>query len=343
MKVGIVGAGAVGSACFLSMVMRGSAREIVLVNRDRKRAKGVVTDTQYGAILSSPITLRDGDYSDLAGSSVVMITAGVNEKAGGATDRSDPVGRLRLLDANAAVFQDIVPQVHQFAPDALILVVTDPPDALADVVRMLGHERVLSTGTSLDTLRFRFHLGKRLNVSASDVEALVLGEHGASEVFLWSSARVGGRKVLDLFGESPAPQTVREDLEREVRYANITVIEGIGASQYGIGMVSARLTEMILRDEGAVIPIGCYNPTFGVTLSLPSVVGREGVRRVLEPEMSAAEQQGLQRSADAIKAALSRLSLKESQRTARDLSGAQIPRNKRPTLDRGRAVRLNPV
>jgi L-lactate dehydrogenase len=314
MKVGIVGAGAVGSACFLSMVMRGSAREVVLVNRDRKRAKGVVTDVQYGAVLSSPIALRDGDYSDLAGSSVVMITAGVNEKGGGATDRSDPVGRLRLLDANAAIFQEIVPQIHQFAPEALILVVTDPPDALADVVRMLGHERVLSTGTSLDTLRFRFHLGKRLNVSASDVEALVLGEHGASEVFLWSSARVGGRKALDLFGKSQTAQTVREEIEREVRYANITVIEGIGASQYGIGMVSARLTEMILRDEGAVIPVGCYNPTFGVTLSLPSVVGREGVRRVLEPEMSAAEQQGLQRSADAIKAALSRLSLKESQR-----------------------------
>jgi L-lactate dehydrogenase len=314
MKVGIIGAGAVGSACFLSMVMRGSAREVVLVNRDRKRAQGVVTDVQYGAVLSPPITLRDGDYSDLEGSSVVMITAGVNEKGGGATDRSDPVGRLRLLDANAAIFQDIVPQIHQFAPDALILVVTDPPDALADVVRRLGHDRVLSTGTSLDTLRFRFHLGKRLNVSASDVEALVLGEHGASEVFLWSSARVGGRKVLDIFGDGQTAQSVREELERAVRYANITVIEGIGASQYGIGMVSARLAEMILRDEGAVIPIGCYNPTFGVTLSLPSVVGREGVRRVLQPEMSAAEQQGLQRSADAIKAALSRLSLKGSQR-----------------------------
>jgi L-lactate dehydrogenase len=230
MKVGIVGAGAVGSACLLAMVMRGSAREVVLVNRDRKRARGVVTDVQYGAVLSSPIAVRDGDYSDLAGSSVVMITAGVNERGGGATDRSDPVGRLRLLDANAAIFQDIVPKIHDSAPDALILVVTDPPDALADVVRMLGHERVLSTGTSLDTLRFRFHLGKRLNVSASDVDALVLGEHGVSSVFLWSSARVGGRKVLDLLGESPTAGKVREELEREVRYANITVIEGIGAS-----------------------------------------------------------------------------------------------------------------
>jgi L-lactate dehydrogenase len=314
MKVGIVGAGAVGSACFLSLVMRGSAREIVLVNRDRKRAQGVVTDVQYGTVLSPPIAVRDGDYSDLAGSSVVMITAGVNEKGGGATDRSDPVGRLRLLEANAAIFQDIVPKIHNAAPDGLILVVTDPPDALADVVRMLGHEHVLSTGTSLDTLRFRFHLGKRLNLSASDVEALVLGEHGVSSVFLWSSARVAGRKVVDLFGEGTTPQKVREEIEREVRYANITIIEGIGASQYGIGMVSARLTEMILRDERAVIPIGYYNPRFGVTLSLPSVLGREGVRRVLEPEMSDAEQQRLQGSAEAIKAALSRLSLKEFQR-----------------------------
>ena len=317
MKVGIIGAGAVGSACLLSVVLRGSAREVVLVNRDRKRAQGVVTDVQYGAVLSPPIAVRDGDYPDLAGSSMVMITAGVNEKGGGATDRSDPLGRLRLLEANAAIFRDIVPKVHNAAPEALILVVTDPPDALADVVRILGHERVLSTGTSLDTLRFRFHLGKRLDVSASDVEALVLGEHGVSSVFLWSSARVGGRKVLDLFGESPSPQTVREELEREVRYANITVIEGIGASQYGIGMVCARLTEMVLRDERAVIPIGCYNSKFGVRLSLPSVVGREGMHRVLEPEMSDAEQQALQRSAEAIKAALSRLSLKESRwRTA---------------------------
>jgi L-lactate dehydrogenase len=122
---------------------------------------------------------------------------------------------------------------------------------------------------------------------------------------------------LDLLGAGATPQTVREELEREVRYANITIIEGIGASQYGIGMVSARLTEMILRDERAVIPVGYYNPRFGVTLSLPSVIGRAGVHRVIEPEMSDAEQQGLQSSSEAIKAALSRLSLKESrQRTA---------------------------
>lgn len=310
MKIGIVGAGTVGSACLLSVVMRASAREVVLVNRNRKKAQGVVTDVQYGATLFPPIDVREGDYSDLVGASVVMITAGVNEKGGGATDRSDPAGRLRLLEANTAVFQEIVPKIRNAAPDTMILVVTDPPDALADVVRGLGHDRVLSTGTSLDTLRFRLHLARHLKVSAPDVDAFVLGEHGTSSVFLWSSARVGGRKVLDLLAEnSPTPEKLRDEIEREVRYANITIIEGIGASQYGIGMVSARLTEMILRDERAVIPIGCYNPNFGVTLSLPSVVGENGVERIIEPEMSPAEQQALQRSSEAIRAALSRLNL----------------------------------
>ena len=235
MKIGIVGAGAVGAACLMSVVLRGTAREVVLINRNRKRAQGVVTDVQYGAVLSSAIAVDDGDYSDLAHASVVIVTAGVNEKGGGAINRNDPVGRLRLLQANASIYEEIVPKIHDAAPDALVLVVTDPPDPLADVVRRLGHERVLSTGTSLDTLRFRFHLARRLNVRASDVEAMVLGEHGTSSVFLWSSARVGGRNLTDLLANSGNWETTRDEIEREVRYANITIIEGIGASQYGIG------------------------------------------------------------------------------------------------------------
>jgi len=312
-KVGIIGAGAVGSACLLSLVMRGSAREVVLVNRNRKRAEGVVTDVQYGGILSPAVEVRVGDYSDLAGASLVMITAGENEKAGGATDRSDPAGRLRLLEANTAVYQEILPQILRAAPEALVLVVTDPPDPLADVVRMLGHDRVLSTGTYLDSLRFRFHLARRLKVSPAYVEALVLGEHGTSSVFLWSSARVGGRPVLESLAETAQDrEKICQEIEREVRYANITIIEGIGASQYGIGMVCARITEAVLRDERAVIPIGFYNPKYGATLSLPSVVGAEGVAQVLEPEMSVVEQQQLGRSAEALRKAVTRLNLSRS-------------------------------
>jgi L-lactate dehydrogenase len=304
MKVGIIGAGAVGSACFLSLVMRGGAREIVLVNRNRKRAEGVVADVQYGAVLSPAVDLRASDYADLAGASLVMITAGVNEKSGGATDRSDPLGRLRLLEQNTGVYRQIVPQIRRAAPEALILVVTDPPDPLADVVRLLGHERVLSTGTYLDTLRFRFHLARRLKMNPASVEALVLGEHGTSSVFLWSGARVGGKPVRELLDES-----AQKEIEREVRYANITIIEGIEASQYGIGMVCARIAEIILRDEREVIPIGAYQSKFGVTLSLPGVLGREGVAQTLEPEMSSAERQALDRSAQAIKEALGRINI----------------------------------
>ena len=301
MKIGIIGAGAVGSACLMSLVLRGSAREIVVVNRDRKRAEGLVTDVQYGAALAPTTSLQAGEYSDLTGASLVMITAGVNEKSGGATDRSDSAGRLRLLEANAGIYREMVPEIHRVAPNAMVLVVTDPPDPLADIVRMLGHERVLSTGTYLDSLRFRFHLAQHCKVNPAYVEALVVGEHGTSEVLLWSSARVGGRLALDLLKDMGHDENIRENIEREVRYANITIIEGIGASQYGVAIVCARIAEMVLRDERAVIPIGAYNPKYGVTLSLPSVVGRAGVAQVFEPEMTSAEQQALQRSADAIK------------------------------------------
>ncbi|MGZ6070675.1 MAG: lactate/malate family dehydrogenase [Myxococcaceae bacterium] len=303
MKVGIVGAGAVGTACLMSVVARGFASEVVVVNRDRKRAKGVVTDLQYGAILEPYTVLRDGDYAALAGAAVVLITAGVNEKAGGATDRNDPAGRLRLLDSNADAYRQIIPRVHEAAPESVIVVVTDPPDPLADVVRELGHERVVSTGTYLDSLRFRFHIARRLHVSPAQVEAQVLGEHGTSAVFVWSSARVGGA----LLGEILATDDARRELESEVRFANITIIEGTGASALGIGVVSARIAEMIVRDENAVIPLGSWNPEYGVTLSVPTVLGRRGVVRRLPPDLSAAERQALEKSAETLRSAVARL------------------------------------
>ena len=308
MKVGVIGAGAVGSACLLSIVVRGSAREIVVLNRTRNRAKAVATDMQYGAALSSVVDIHDGDYSDLAGAALVMITSGVNEKAGGATDRKDPSGRLKLLDTNVAVYNDILPQLFRVVPEAVILVLTDPPDPLADLVRKFGFKRVLSSGTFLDSLRFRFHLARHLNVDPASVEAQVVGEHGTSEVLLWSSARVAGVPIFDALTQNHLNyEKLRQTIEHEVRYANITIIEGNQASQFGIGMVAARVAEMVLRDERAVVPIGSFNPKYGVTLSLPSVVGREGVVQIMEPEMSEEERQGLARSAVPLRKALARV------------------------------------
>jgi L-lactate dehydrogenase len=308
MKLGIIGTGNVGCAIALAAVTRGSAREIVLVNRTRKTAEAVATDLRYGTPLSPKVDIRDGDYADLAGAGVVLITSGVNEKTGGATDRNDPQGRLKLLDRNAAIYRDVVPRIVRAAPDAVLVAVTDPPDPLADIARQAaGHERVLSAGTFLDSLRFRVHLGRHFGVDPRQVEAQVIGDHGTSQVFLWSSARIAGvpvAKLLEKRGEKLAE--VRAQLEKDVRYANITIIEGHDASQYGIGIVSARIAEIVLGNEHAAIPIGSYQRGFGVTLSLPSVVGRAGVVSVLEPELSAEERAELEKSAQSLRAALER-------------------------------------
>jgi L-lactate dehydrogenase len=309
MKVGVIGAGAVGSASLLCVVMRGLACEIVVVDRNRQRAQGVVADLQYGATLSPAVVLEAGDYPELTDAVLVIVTAGVNEKAGGATNRSDPAGRLNLLKVNAEILKDIIPNVVAVAPRALLLVVTDPPDPLAALARRLaGHERVLSSGTFLDTLRFRFHLARRLKVNPRSVAAQVVGEHGTSQVFLWSSASVAGMPLTAALAEGDESiEEFRRQVEDEVRFANISIIEGTGASQLGIGMATARIVEALLRDEHAVMPVGSFNPTYGTTLSLPSVLGRTGVTRVLEPQMSEDERQGLERSAARLREAVARL------------------------------------
>ncbi len=310
MKIGIIGAGAVGAACAMATIMRGCAREVVLVNRGRDRAKGMATDLGYGAPLSSTTKVTDGDYSDLAGAALVMVTVGVNEKSGGATDRNDPLGRLRLLDKNAEVYRQVIPLINEAARDAVLLVVTDPPDPLAYLTRELaGHDRVLSTGTLLDSLRFRVHLGRRLKVAPTDVEAQVLGEHGTSQIFYWSGARVGGVPISDSVVQCGLQHDddFHATVENEVRYANITIIEGIGASQYGIGMVCARIAEIVLRDERAVVPIGVYNSKLGATLSLPSIVGREGCLQVLDPPLSNDERIGLKKCIETLRKAQERI------------------------------------
>lgn len=306
MKLGIIGIGNVGAACAFAAVTRGSAREIVLVNRTRKTAEAVATDLRYGTPLGPKVEIVDGDYDALNGAGVVIITSGVNEKKGGATDRSDPKGRLNLLAKNAEIYSEIVPKIVRSAPGAILLVVTDPPDPLADIARIAaGHDRVLSAGSYLDSQRFRVHLGKHFGVDPAHVEAQVIGDHGTAQVFLWSSARVGGVPVLSLLNaRGETLDDLRAKVESDVRYANIAIIEGHDASQYGIGIVSARIAKMVLNDEQAVIPIRSFQEQFGVTLSLPSILGRNGVCAVLRPDLSREKHEGLQKSADSLKAAL---------------------------------------
>jgi L-lactate dehydrogenase len=289
-KVGIVGVGSVGQACAFALLLRGSALEIVLVDKVAERADGVAADMRYAIPLSDTGQIRSGDWHDLEGAGVVLICAGVNEKAGGATDREDGRGRLRLLETNASIYREIVPQIVAAAPDAVLVAVTDPPDPLADLTRALaGHDRVLSTGTTIDTLRFRVHIAAEFRVDPSAVDALVVGEHGTTEVMLWSSVRVGGAPLPEaLNGRGPVGE-LRRRVEQVVRFANIAIIEGNDASQFGIGVACAQVTEAILRDARLVLPVAAYRERYGVTIALPTVVGRAGAVGEFEPAMSTVE------------------------------------------------------
>jgi L-lactate dehydrogenase len=308
-KAGVVGVGAVGQACAFALVLRGSCREIVLVDKTAERATAVASDMRYGAPLSPTVEITGGDWSDLAGADVVLICAGVNEKSGGATDRSDPSGRLKLLETNASVYRDVVPRIIAVAPDAVLVAVTDPPDPLADLTRVLaGHERVLSTGTMIDTLRLRVHVAAQLGVHPSAVDGLVVGEHGTTEVMLWSSMRVENTPLaaaLSLSHPGRSVDELREQVEREVRFANIEIIEGNDASQFGIGVVCARITEAVLRDERVVLPVAAHRARYGVAIGLPTIVGREGAAGQLEPSMSDVERSAFEHSAATLRDALS--------------------------------------
>ncbi len=316
MKVGIIGVGAVGAATAMAIALRARVREVILIDRDQRRANAVAMDMHYGVPLSPLVRVAGGDYGDLAGSGRAIIAAGVNEKAGGAVDRDDPSGRLRLLEPNLKVFEDIVPRLVKAAPRTVILIATNPPEPLVEITRELaGHDRVLSTSTYLDSLRFRVHLAERLQVSPACVDAYVVGEHGTSSVFLWSSARIGGMRVQDILAKREVGfEEFRKAVEHDVRFANISIIEGIGASQYGIGMVAGRVAEVVLRDEQAVFPVGSHIPRYGVALSLPSVVGRGGVTEVLWPEMSADETRAFEHSAETLRGAVARYAGRKNQK-----------------------------
>ncbi|GAA1001454.1 lactate/malate family dehydrogenase [Subtercola frigoramans] len=306
MKIGVIGAGAVGAATVTSLIRSASKPDIVIIDRDRSKAVGLAVDMTTAAAVYSSAHIESGGFDQLADVDIVVVTAGVNEKAGGATDRTDARGRLALIPANAEIFREIIPQIVSVAGDVPLLIVTDPPDALADLARTLaGHDRVVSTGTIIDSLRFRIRIARELKVRTADVDAYVLGEHGTSAVFAWSTARVGGVPVLDLLS-TPNTSTaeVISRIETAVRFGNIEVIEGIGASQHGIGAVVGLIVDAMLRNENAVLPVASFIEEFGTTLAVPSVLSSTGVTRTLIPPLSAEERAGLERSAAILRDAL---------------------------------------
>lgn len=309
MKVGIIGAGAVGAATAYAMVMRGVTREIVLVDLNVERAQAEADDILHAVPFAHPVRISAGNYHQLTGSQVVVITAGTAQRPG--------ENRLDLLTRNAEIFQQIVPRVLENAREAILLVATNPVDVLthlaADIADQFGihSSRVIGSGTALDTARFRALLGQHLGIDSPHIHGYVLGEHGDSEVFPWSLVTIGG-VPLDEFcrqWDICTDAAVRVDIEDRVRGAAYNIIKGKGSTSFGIGSAMTRIVEVILRDQRSLLtvctPVRDVAGVHNVTVSLPHLMGGAGILdTILLPLSLNAEEEGaLRASARVVKAA----------------------------------------
>lgn len=313
MKIGIVGCGMVGSASAFALVMSGVGREIVLVDLNRARAEAEANDIHHAVPFAHPLTVRAGDYPDLAGARVVVIAGGVAQKPGET--------RLQLLQRNAAVFGHIVPSVLRFAPDAVLLVVTNPVDIMTHLAARFAADfgvppaRVIGSGTTLDTARFRALVGRHFGVDPHHVHGYVIGEHGDSEVLVWSQATIAGLS-LDEFAKvhgKPLTNADRQQIDEQVRRAAYHIIAGKGATYYGIGSAVARIVDVLLHDQRAILTI-CRRiagvpDCEGLTLALPHLVGGEGALATIPLPLDVTEREGLRRSAGILREAIGSLNL----------------------------------
>lgn len=311
MKVGIVGTGFVGATAAYALVMRGVGREVVLVDKNEARAAAEADDIRHAVPFAHALEIRAGGYPDLIGCRAVLLCAGVGQKPGET--------RLDLLRRNAAVFREVVPAVLTHAPDAVLVVASNPVDVMthlaAKYAARLGVApgRVLGSGTTLDTARFRSLLGAHCGVDSHHVHGYVIGEHGDSEVLTWSLVTVGGMplKAFARMRGITDPDAVRQDIDTKVRRAAYTIIGGKGATYYGVGSALARIVETVLHDQRSLLsvcaPAAEVAGVKDVTVSLPRLVGGAGVLATFPLPLTESEQVALRVSAGVIRAALTDL------------------------------------
>ena len=307
MKIGIVGAGQVGATAAYAMAMRGVGSEIVLVDRKVDLAVAQANDILHGTPWSYPIRVRAGEAADLDGANIVVLAAGATQKPG--------ESRLDLLTRNAQIFAEIVPAVMAAAPDTIFLVASNPVDIITWIVTVLASrhgvapERVIGSGTILDSARFRTLLGTHLGISPAYIDARVLGEHGDSGVLHWSGAVAGDLPVAEAARQMGRElvEADRSRIDTAVRRAAYDIIKGKGATWFGVGAGLARMAQVIQGDERALITCSlltaeCHGVR-DVALSLPRVLGARGVVTTFMPNLDPGERAALKQSAEILKEA----------------------------------------
>ncbi|WP_030014281.1 L-lactate dehydrogenase [Curtobacterium sp. S6] len=311
-KLGIVGAGGVGSALAYATMIRGSASDIALYDVDGPRAEAEALDISHSSLFAGGVSVRGGDDpSILHDSDMVVVTAGARQRPG--------QSRLELADANAGILSTMLPELLSVAPGAVFMLVTNPCDVLTLVgqrVTGLPPHRIFSSGTVIDSSRLRLLIGQTARVMTSSVHAMIIGEHGDSEFPLWSQANIGHIPIddwTDASGTRVFTAQKRAELAEEAMKAAYRVINGKGSTNYAIGLAGARIVEAVLGDQAAILPVSTvldgYHGLSDVALSVPSVVDRSGVRECLSVPMSDDELERLHRSAEALRKSVAKLNL----------------------------------
>lgn len=307
-KIAVVGVGLVGSTYAYALLLSGLAAEIVLIDLNRERAEGEAMDLNHTVPFAHPTRIYSGEYADCEGAAITVIAAGTGQKPGET--------RLDLVKRNAAIFGQIVPRIVEANPDGIIVVATNPVDILTSVtLKLAGFDshRVFGSGTILDTARFRYLLSEHLGVDPRSVHAYIIGEHGDSEVPVWSLANVAGMRLPTFCAENGISLT-SEDQERiftQTRDAAYEIIRRKGATYYAVAAGLMRITEAVMRDQNTVLSISSlvedYYGIDGVCLSLPTVVSRRGIERVLRLDLSPREARGVRKSAEVLRQTLDSL------------------------------------
>ena len=309
-KVAIIGCGFVGSSIAFSLMQRGLFTEMVLLDVDGAKAEGDAMDLSHGLPYIASMDIRAGTYDDIGDCALVVITAGVNQKQGET--------RLDLIGKNVAILKNIIPQITSRGFEGILLIVSNPVDVLTYAAyRISGYpkRRVIGSGTVLDTARLKYLLGERLRVDSRSVHAFIIGEHGDSELAVWSGANVSGVDLPAFFqlqGQKDA-QTALQEIYEGVRDSAYEIIARKGATYYGIAMAVARIADSIVKDERAVLPVsvlleGQYDLQ-GLCLSIPSIIGRNGLEQVLEIPLDQGERRALECSAQQLRKVIREMEL----------------------------------
>ncbi|MDD4557262.1 MAG: L-lactate dehydrogenase [Alphaproteobacteria bacterium] len=302
MKISVIGAGGVGSATAFALMMRSVAGEIVLVDLNKSRAEAEAADIAHATTFSNASRISAGDYDAIKDSNIVIITAGANQKPG--QTRTD------LLAVNVKIFTSIVHEIVKYAPNCIIIVASNPVDVMANVTLELSgfpKERVIGSGTVLDTSRFRALLGEYLGVSPQSVHANVLGEHGDSEVLVWSNAEAAAVNVMKFAKDTnkPIDEKFIAQMNDDVINAAYKIINGKGSTFYGIAGCLSRLCRAISKDERAIFTVSSLQKEVegikDVYTSYPTIIGKHGIETVIYPELSAEEHKALKKSISTIK------------------------------------------